>query len=88
MTETQKTNTICAVKNVTDEAIIIYRAKLLNSGTYEISAERYFDDNLIEASCVDSSIPDFDTIEKLLINMCKGTLEPCHLKDIIADLKN
>lgn len=85
MTETHTPNTTYAVKNCTDESLFIYRAELLDDGTYKLSAERYFDNELVEAACIQTSLREKSVIDTLLLDICKGALEPCHLKDIVED---
>ncbi|MBQ4136577.1 MAG: hypothetical protein IJD67_00565 [Clostridia bacterium] len=85
--KTQSIHSIRAVKNLNNDTILIYRATYLSERDFEIAIERYMGDNMTEASsaqlCADAS-----SIENLLKNMCLGSLEPCHLKDVLEDMCN
>lgn len=86
MTETKAQNIARAVKNPNDNTVFIYRAALTENGNYSISIERYSCGRLQNAAGVDTRITDTEIADRLILEMCMGQLEPCHLKDVIEDM--
>lgn len=87
MTEAKTLSSIRAIKNVNDNTVFIYRAVRCPFDEYEISIERYNENDLCEISTVTAHFDSQCELDKLLLDMCKGRLEPCHLKNIIDDLE-
>lgn len=86
MTETKKPSIVRAIKNISEGSVLIYKAVNTYDNNYELSVEQYKNDILIKEASAEASFDSLDTLDSLLLDMCKGELEPCHLKDIIEDL--
>lgn len=86
MTETKKPSIVRAVKNISEGSILIYKAVNTHENNFELSVQQYKNDTLIKEAWGEAIFDNFDILDKLLLDMCKGELEPCHLKDIVADL--
>ena len=86
MTEIKTQNTVRAIKNTNGSAILIYRADLTETHKYSICIEQYSGGRLQCAESVDTNITNTESADRLLLEMCMGQLEPCHLKDVIADM--
>ncbi|MBQ7821502.1 MAG: hypothetical protein IJ391_04390 [Clostridia bacterium] len=87
MNKIKSTYNIRAIKNVDTDTVLIYRALHCGNKSYEISIERYRGNTLIEASSAEACVNNTCTLDKLLLDMCIGTLEPCHLKNVIDDME-
>lgn len=83
---TQRIHSIHAIKNLDSDIILIYKAQYCTDNGFEITIERYQGEYLTDTSNAQIRA-DEDRIERLLKNMCKGALEPCHLKDVLEDMK-
>ncbi len=86
MTETKKPSIVRAIKNISEGSILIYKAVNTHENNFELSVQQYKNDTLIKEACGEAEFDDLKTLDKLLLDMCKCELEPCHLKDIVEDL--
>ncbi len=88
MNKTKTTFSIRAAKNVDTDAVLIYKALYCGGDDFEISIERFLENRLIDASAAHIKINDASKLDRLLLNMCIGNLEPCHLKNVLDDMSD
>ncbi len=86
MNQTKNYSSIRAIKNTARDTVLIYKAIHIEDNSFELSIDEYRNDFLAHTSNTVASFESLADLEVLMQDMCKGALEPCHLKDIIEDL--
>lgn len=86
MTNTKNIFSIRAIKKIDNDTVLVYRAVPCGGNEYEISVESYIGKMLNEISSERIQISDCSALDKFLLDICIGALEPCHLKNVIDDM--
>ena len=84
---TQSIHSIRAVKSHDTNTMLTYKAKYLPNRNFEITIERYEGNTMTEAKSAQISA-DSEIVDALLKKMCLGSLEPCHLTDVLEDMED
>ena len=83
---TYETHNLRAVSTDRGKTVIIYHATGIGE-LFNISAEKYSGNRLIECSFVKGIRGSLQEIDALMLEFSIGGLEPCHLRDVINDIR-
>lgn len=83
---TYETHNLRAVSTDRGKSVIIYHATGIGE-LFNISAEKYSGNRLIECSFVKGIRGSLQEIDALMLEFSIGGLEPCHLRDVVNDMR-